>query len=267
MVSIQYSSDLHIDRYPLGVPFETFLQPAAPTLVLAGDICSVWNPLYTRFLSWCSQKWQHIILLAGNHEYMCDTETIHTFEETEQEIRRISLQLGIHFLQGESYRLPGTNIRFVGATLWSAIDPAIWGEIVGNKGDFTQTYQSMQIRVRHTHPSDICALHALHKAYLLSEMATQRKDEQLIVVTHHMPTMELIDTEHRTDRWRTCYASADDDLFLPNLTTWICGHGHRSTTLRASNGLVLRMNARGYASQAARTIDRYNPTATFFVKN
>ena len=245
MVRIQYCSDLHIDRFPEGTPFETFLNPVAPILVIAGDICPAWNPIYEIFLIWCRRNWSHIIIIAGNHEYFCDPGVIHTFEDTEHEIRRITSKLDIQFLQGQSYRVPGTNIRFIGATLWSSIDPAIWTEIVDKKGDYKNTYQSMQIRVRHTHPSDICALHALQKAHLYSELASQSNNEIVIVVTHHMPTMELLEPIYKNERWRSCYSSSDEDLFLQNIKTWICGHGHRATTLRTSSGLLLRMNARG----------------------
>ena len=51
MVQIQYASDLHITDWPKGTAFEAFLTPVAPILVIAGDICSAWNPLYNSFLT------------------------------------------------------------------------------------------------------------------------------------------------------------------------------------------------------------------------
>jgi UDP-2,3-diacylglucosamine pyrophosphatase LpxH len=268
-MQVQYSSDLHINTFPAGTPFETFVRPVAPILVLAGDIGNVSNPLYAQCLAWCSQRWSTVILIAGNHEYFCEPNTMQTMDEIDQTIRRICMQLRIHFLQaGQSVKVPGTNLRFVGATLWSDIDTGIWSEVQATKGEFRNTFQQTPSPlVRATYPSDINALHALHKAQLSSAIAPHSETERLIVVTHHMPTFSLLDAEHATHRFRSCYASKDDDLFAPNIVAWICGHGHRATQQTVPNGPLLCMNARGYPSQVLRIRDRYNPEASLFVKN
>ena len=265
-MQIQYCSDLHIDRFPEGTPFHSYVQPIAPILVIAGDICPVSNPLYGQFLQWCRNHWSTILLIAGNHEYFCYPGEIRTFEETDARIRAICTQLNIYFLQaGQSVRLPGTNLRFVGATLWSAIDQAIWSEIIAKKGEYVQTYQRTNNALRLTIPSDINALHALHRAHLFSAIAPQTKKEILIVVTHHIPTMQLLETKYSSERWRSCYASNDDDLFASNISVWICGHGHRATQYKVKNGPLIVMNARGYAQESIRTTDAYNPTASFLL--
>ena len=267
-MQIQYCSDLHIDKYPVETPFETYVRPAAAILVIAGDICSVSNPLYTQFLQWCKRNWSTIILVAGNHEYYCNPNEIRTFDETDNRIRAICSQLNIYFLQGgQSIRLPGTNLRFVGSTLWSSIDSAIWSDVSAKKVEFLHTYQNCNHSIRTTIPSDINALHALHKAQLFSAIAPKSKNEIIIVVTHHMPTMNLLEAKYVTNDWRTCYASADDDLFTPNITAWICGHGHRATKYKIQNGPILLMNARGYIHDSNRTLDIYNPIETLFIKN
>ena len=266
---IQYASDLHINTYPAGTPFETFVRPAAPILVLAGDICSVSNPLYAEFLTWCKHLWPTIVLIAGNHEYFCEPNEIRTMEETDQIIQTLCWKLGIYFLQGgQSISLPGTKFRFVGATLWSAIDPMIWPEVQAKKREFQATFQRTQNQtIRATIPSDLNSLHAKHRAYLASAFANKTEKEIIIVVTHHMPTTQLLEAQYQTDRWRSCYASEDEDLFVPNITAWICGHGHRATQKVIPLGPLLLMNARGYPDQVLRSHDPYNPEATFFVKN
>lgn len=266
---VQYCSDLHIEHFPQGTPFDTFVNPVAPILVLAGDICPVSNRLYEQFLQWCKTRWSTVVLITGNHEYFCHDGEIRTFDETDAIVRTISNRLGIHFLQaGQSVVAPDTNLRFVGATFWSDIDPAIWFEIEKAKGDFLQTYQNTGFMIRNSRATDLCALHALHKAYLRSALVTQSVNEQLIVVTHHMPTMELLESRYKTHPLRTCYASANDSLCLPNVAAWICGHGHRATTMKVhKHGPTFCMNARGYPSQIDRVTDIYNPDAAFIVKN
>jgi 3',5'-cyclic AMP phosphodiesterase CpdA len=262
-MNIQYASDLHINDWP-GASFESFLTPVAPIVVIAGDICSAWDPLYDRFLSWISRNWHTVILIAGNHEYYCEPGQPRTIEQTDCHIASLVQKYGnIVFLQnGASYARHG--IRFVGATLWSAITPAIWSEIADTKGDHKAIYTQSGLGIRPAHPADICALHASQKSYLRSACVPQ-SDETLIVVTHHIPTTLLLDEAHRNGRWRSCYASNDEDLFASNIAAWICGHGHRATQLKIPGGPLLLMNARGYNrnSEKNRTTDVYQPNSYF----
>ena len=266
MIEIQYASDLHIDVFPNNTSFPTFLQPLSPILVLAGDIASAWNPIYKDFLEWCSNQWEHVIVITGNHEYYCNDGLIHTLEQTDNHIRDICNKLNnVIFLQGgQSYMYK--TIRFVGATLWSDIDPSIW-ENISTKGDFAMTYVTSQNRVRKTQPSDICALHSLHRSNIASALVSHIPNEKIIVITHHMPSMELLQTQYRTHPRKTCYASSDEDLFVPSIMGWICGHGHRATIQKLPKGPVLFMNARGYNidRDLQRDVDVYDPVAHFFL--
>jgi len=153
----------------------------------------------------------------------------------------------------------GTNLRVIGATLWSAVDPCLHEE-VKSKGDYTATYTDTPVGVRKTTPMDICALHALHKAFLQSSLASY-PTERLILMTHHLPTLALVDEGHRGHRWNSCYASADDDLFQhANLALVVCGHSHRSVQMRLPTGALAVMNTRGYRSEGGAT--GYSPRAT-----
>ena len=261
MVQIQYASDLHITDWPKGTAFEAFLTPVAPILVIAGDICSAWNPLYNSFLTWCSRHWHIVIFITGNHEYYPLAGTPHTMEQTDNYIRSLTLPNTIFLQAGQSYIVPGTYLRFVGATLWSAVDPAIWDEFADKKGDFKHTFVSTPMGLRNTHPSDTSALHALHKAYLTSAISPLHARETLIVVTHHMPTLNLLEPRFRGERWHSCYASSDDELIASNVKVWICGHSHRATQWRAPSGTLCLMNARGYNTpgEQHRTEDLYHP--------
>jgi len=270
MVRIQYASDLHINDWPEGTPFKTFLIPNAPILVIAGDICEVRSILYNKFLLWCSQNWYYVILITGNHEYYWDHDAHPTMKQLSiDDIDTFIPLMGIPnviFLQcGTSFKLPGTNIRFVGSTLWSAIDPMIYDEIAAVKGDYNATYTSTHQGIRKTTPADISALHALHKSYLESALAPQSSNEILIVVTHHMPSKQLLEPHYRDERWNSCYASNDDDLIRSNVKVWICGHSHRATQWKAPSGTLVLMNARGYnrPEEQQRIEDMYNPSAYF----
>ena len=264
MLQIQYASDLHIDDFPKGTPFGSFITPVAPVLVLAGDIGSAWNPLYAHFIAWCSRNWHLTILITGNHEYY-DKTARRTVDETDAEINRLTHRFSnVVFLQnGSSYVIPRTHIRFVGATLWSAIDPAIWDEVAKSKGDFLHVYTNVSGWIRNNHPSDSAARHALHRTYLASALAPRFNDETLIVVTHYMPSWELLESHFRGEKYCTCYASHDDDLLIPGIKAWICGHSHKATRWQAPGGPMVLMNARGYnrTDELQRMSDIYSPHA------
>ena len=267
MLEIQYASDLHIDNYPSNTPFSTFLTPTAPVLILAGDICSAWNPLYKECIEWCSKYWKLIIIISGNHEYYCNDGKIHTLEQTDNQIRDICNQTkNTIFLQsGQSFLYK--SVRFIGATLWSDIDPSIWDEVEEKKGDFHMTYVKSQNRIRKTHPSDISALYALHKARISTGLTLHNPNEKIVVITHHIPTTKLLESRYKTHPWNSCYASNTEELFGFPIVGWICGHAHRSTRLQTPQGTMLFMNARGYNTEKEqnRNVDIYNPKATFFI--
>lgn len=269
MVRIQYASDIHIDGWPIGTSFLTFLTPVAPILVLAGDVCSVWHPLYKPFLNWCSRHWAYVFVLAGNHEYhaVSDTEK-QTMQQTDATIFEICSSLGnvIYLQGGASYVIPGTRLRFVGATLWSDVDAALWEEARTKKGDCRRISIDTQRGPRQVLPADFCAIHAAHRAALARAIGSRFPDERLIIVTHHMPTRQLLEPHFRGEKWSSFYASDDEDLIGPWVAAWICGHGHRGTKL-PMKGTTLLMNARGYnrPEDCGRSTDLYRPDIVFEV--
>jgi hypothetical protein len=267
MVHIQYASDLHVDDFPKGTPFASFLTPVAPILVLAGDIANVWDPIFSNFIAWCSNNWYLVLFIAGNHEYYDKSGARHSMEQAEVELRAVAARFpNVVYLQnGASYVIPGTHIRFVGATLWSDVDPAIWAQIAGRKGDFRHIYVQSGLHVRQQHPADAVARHALHKLQLFRALAPWWPDETLIVITHHMPTWELLEEHYKGEALCSCYASHDDDLLVPSIFAWICGHSHRAAHWQAPrSGPLCVMNARGYnrPEEQLRTQDKYSPHAT-----
>lgn len=261
---IQYASDLHIDEWPITTNFCTFLTPNAPFLVLAGDICSAWAPQYTTFLAWCSRLWHSVFIVTGNHEY--HNSEGKTLADTDNHIHNTCLKFkNIIFLQaGASYKVPGTDIRIVGATFWSNIDAKMWNRAAEKKSDYKKIYINTGGVTRPITPGEITAIHRWHSDALRAALVPTYPEEKLVVITHHMPSKTLLEPEYRGEEWHSFYASDADYLFNPFIKLWICGHSHRATTLKAPRGPLLVMNARGYNRdhELARTVDIYNPRIT-----
>jgi hypothetical protein len=265
MVQIQYASDLHIDGWPAKTSYFHFITPTAPILVLAGDVCDAFDQRFEDFLRWCSFNWFLVIFVSGNHEY----HGTHTMAEVDAHIAHLcftKFKNVVYLQNGASYTIPGTALRFVGATLWSAIDPSLWVEAAKSKGDCKHIQTAKGVRAT---PADFTSLHAFHRTMLRSACAPHVPHETLIVVTHHMPSLDLLEPHFRGEKWSSFYASDDTDLFAPNIKAWICGHGHRAITLRPRSGVgpTLCMNARGYnrPEDVGRHTDVYNPKALIHV--
>jgi len=267
-LGVQYASDLHLDHFPITTSFSTFLTPAAPILILAGDVASAWSQVYIEFLYWCSDQWKHVILITGNHEYFCDKNMPHSRKETDAHIQKMCCFLpNVHFLQGgQSYIIPNTNLVFIGATLYSDIDPAIHDEILV-KGDFRKTYTEANDKLKLTTPRDLIAIHKRHRQAVADAIRAVPRDYKIVVVTHYLPTERLLEPIYQGEAWRSCYASKLDYLIRLPVNVWICGHGHRGTHLKTKNGVLLAMNARGYnkRNELERKVDLYHPNVGFIL--
>jgi Calcineurin-like phosphoesterase len=258
---IQYASDLHLDHFLNGTPvdFTQFLMPSAPILVLAGDVASAWNPIYHACLIWCSYMWDRVILVAGNHEYHCDPSCPKTRPDTDRHIQRLcSMHRNVHYLQnGAAFYLPGTKLVFLGTTLYSAIDPAIYDQI-RKKSDYCHSYTNQLVLAT---PAYFTRLHRQQVQSLSNAIRAVPRGYKAIVVSHYMPTEQLLEPEYRQEEWRSCYASPTDALIRPPVCLWICGHSHRQVLYTTPKGIQMAMNARGYNKphELERTQDVYSP--------
>ena len=189
------------------------------------------------------------------------------------------MRRNLHFLQhGASFKLPGTKYIFLGTTLYSDINPAIHNDIV-NKSDFRNSYvldQSIQPisttskpPLRFTSPADLTRLHHKHKQALGNAIRAIPRGYKAIVVTHYMPTENLLEPEYKTDAWRSCYASPLESMIRFPVHLWICGHSHRQAHYATPRGIQLAMNARGYnkPTELERTQDVYSPYARVQLTN
>lgn len=72
VVRLQCASDLHSEFFRDGATFaDSIVTPAAPILILAGDIGVPATGLaeYTAFIHRLASRFQHVLVIAGNHEF------------------------------------------------------------------------------------------------------------------------------------------------------------------------------------------------------
>jgi len=119
---IQYLSDIHLEFYRSHVLVSSKVIPVAPILVLAGDVGYPFQDSYRLFLESMSQRFEHVILIHGNHEYYHRKKTMNEIiQQTQYVCHRFP---NVHFLHNDHVDLEvaGKMHRFLGSVLWSKLD-------------------------------------------------------------------------------------------------------------------------------------------------
>lgn len=231
---IQIASDLHIEYKNNEVPDPLdYITPVAPNLVLAGDIGTFYK--YEQlfgFLSKISPMFTHIIYVLGNHEYYRPRDEV--FEPlTMGDIKKLAnrIQSEIHNL----WILDNSTVRIgdywiIGTTLWSDIKVNLPKNIVKIHGMTTEIYRSKFMNsVR----------------FINDEIEKcEKRGLKAIVVTHYLPSFNILPIEKRNQRYISLYTSNLDRMIKYPIHTWIGGHIHSNFNTMI-NGVRLISNQRG----------------------
>lgn len=208
---IQILSDIHLELRK--TPFN--VTPTAPHLALLGDIGNPMSPTYREFLLDLSGRFEHIFIVAGNHEFYhndyhqaCDRigEICHT-------------QSNLHFLNRQKLTLHGFEI--LGATLWSRIDTPFSGEIFRRLNDFRLIcYQGQPLSLENYQ-----LLHEQDLKFLNTELC-QPSARKKIVFTHHAPLDHTGNPQYHNSPLSSAFVNRLDDAYFENVALWGFGHTH-----------------------------------------
>lgn len=289
MIKIQYVSDIHLETHhnTSKTIFEKILKPSAPYLALCGDIGYPGAQLYEPFLKYCSESFEQVFYIAGNHEYYNDSRAIKYLKTkqfieksvSEEELRRLSAKVpretpesrntkireicsqfpNVHFLDKEIYQIPNTNIIIVGCTLWSRLDmdPYMYSRF----NDFNMICIDKDTILTPKVYAKWFEEHLDFIAKTIPELHTKSPDTKIIVLTHHCPTYEIITDKYRLNDMNNMNSFfANDDLITPfgkNVKLWLCGHTHGCKSINIE-GTIVATNTFGYEWE---TIDGFKPDA------
>lgn len=250
---IQYASDLHLEMSG-PVAFGALLRPVAPVLVLAGDVGRPDRPGYLEMLRWAARSWDHVVVVAGNHELYnsCDARRwryksageIQTAEERLEGCAMAAQAAGanVHFLERQRVDIHGW--AFLGCTLWSEVAE-------GSEAATINDYRLIAVSPdKPVTPADTTAWHRRDRAWLQEALAVCAEEEQpVVVVTHHLPSYELIAARYADSPLNSAFASECDDLIRPPVRGWIAGHTHVGTTRIMGGDIQVGVNPRGYLGE------------------
>jgi len=232
-LKIQFFSDVHTECYSgkeaKFLKLTKKIQPIGDILILAGDIGRVDHIYYRRFLQIISQKFQgkHVFLISGNHEYY-HGESSDSYKDyidhVHNNIRKIVSEFtNIIFLQNEIFDIPETDICVFGSTMWSDIFP--------NQEDFIS---------KHVRDYEYIPEFTTKKCRELNKFAVEslvnvlklNYNKKFLIVTHHLPSFDLIETSKRFDsfyqNFNSAYATKIDSTIVQNhnILKWFAGHTH-----------------------------------------
>ena len=240
-MKLQIASDLHLE-FPKNREWleANPLIPKGDILILAGDIvCGRSIEKAQPFYQQISQNFPFIISSMGNHEFYHGTID-DAYPEFSQKISQNHLKLN-----NSVYIMD--EVKFIVTVLWSFIpDDKI--DIVNKRvNDYKLISKSNDEGVKI--PIKIEDTNNLfdQSVKFIKEELKRPYEGKIVVLTHHLPSMDILPPELVESNIRNAYASDLNDLILsnPNIQAWICGHSHSSDISKVGNTTIVR-NPLGY---------------------
>ncbi len=252
-------SDLHLE-FDDHKPIEF---PTADVLVLAGDVLvaedlrrftrqdvtppheqqrGVSAQRYRQFLDQVTQRYAHVVWVAGNHEFYHGK-----FNQVLQTLHDEAAQYtNLYFL--EDSWVDVEDVRFLGGTLWTDCnnhDPVTMMTLQYGMNDYRVVVndEAGYTKLRPTH--------TLQRHVKTKQFIKQNLAPKTVVVTHHAPSPQSIAPEYQTEHHLNGgYASDLTELIQdnPQIAYWCHGHMHHTLDYAVGETRVL-CNPRGYPHQ------------------
>lgn len=236
-MKIRYFSDVHLEFIKPN-KIEEFIKQIPSGMdeicILAGDIGNPYQNNYKTFMEFINENFKKTFVISGNHEYYNTTKTI---EETNDFLENFFQQFdNIRFLNN-GYEIYN-DYCFVGTTLWS--------KIVNPNYEINDVYSIPQFNYIQYNK-----LNGLSVEFLED---TLQKNENCIVITHHLPSSSLIDKKYKSremrpyNQWFYCDM---DDFIQRNkdkIKCWIYGHTHTPSNA-IINEIPFLCNPIGYPNE------------------
>jgi predicted phosphodiesterase len=232
-MKIQYISDIHLE-FLSSIPK---IDQIGDVLVLAGDIGHPFSDIYKDFLIDMNKKFKKVFLITGNHEFYFIEKDRRTMEEIDDKIKYIINENNLNNITylDDSYE-DYEGVRFCGATLWTKI---INKQYINNDFKFIK---DMSIEFRNE---------LFNNSYEFINGVINNSNLPIIIITHHLPSYDLINQVYRTNEFENftqCYASDCSKLFKDPIKIWIFGHTHKECDTEI-NGIKFLCNPIGYPNE------------------
>jgi predicted phosphodiesterase len=260
-LKIQIASDIHAEFWCKKKIFN-FIKPSAPILALLGDVCCTGSDddfeTYRRFVSEQLPYYQHIILVAGNHEYYYNPPTKNikatkdnTIDACDKKIKLFcKTSPKLHYLNNSTMTLNVNKKKYmlIGSVLWSWIPKEYRSSVQDTMNDYKYIYVTdpKSLNIRNITSDDVAEFHLKNVRYIKSQISKSKKiGAKAIILTHHKPYLSKTYDPSTLD---CAYESDLTDLFKPPVLAWCYGHTHvkDNTVIK---GVKIISNPKGYPRQ------------------
>jgi len=219
-MKIRYFSDLHTEFMNWEGGIEPYLykricEPMSDDIcVCAGDMGNPFGYNYHVLMKHLSRSFKKTFVIPGNHEYYQKDKTI---EEVNGYLEAYFHQYhNISFLNNRCERYQ--SYLFIGTVLWSKVmDPTHYINDTSKIPALTVSlYNEMNVAC----------------VKFLEETMNNEQSDKCIIITHHMPSKQLIHEKYNTpdmepyQQWFYCEMNDFINTHKDKIKAWIYGHTH-----------------------------------------
>lgn len=231
-MKLRYLSDIHLEFIQpekLNNLIKNIVPKKDEICILAGDIGNPYQENYKKFMDFINDNFKKTFVIAGNHEYYNNDKTIdQTNEYLVEFFRKYS---NISFLNNTSENYLGYN--FIGTTLWT--------KVTNTKYKINDVYSILNFSCKdYNDQHNKCV-----------DFLSKNIKENIIVITHHVPSKKLIDKKYMTNDYNEWFYCDMDELIednKDNIKCWIYGHTHTPSIKRIQE-IPFLCNPIGYPNE------------------
>lgn len=224
-MKITIVSDLHLECYSENHDPPSFGR--GEMLILAGDILRAkdlknkgkLNSFYRTFLKECSDNFEKILYVMGNHERYS-----YNWKSAPIKIEE-ALPKNFKLLENDTVKIGDWN--FIGFTFWSDFRN-------GNPLDMLEASVQLndyrQIRIgnnyRKLRPEDTYRTNLQSRQYLKDKL--ELLTDNIFVISHHSPSYRSVPPKFKFSSVNSAYCNDMDEFIInhPQIKYWVHGHTH-----------------------------------------
>lgn len=227
-MQLQFCSDLHLENQPW-----LKLISKCNNLALCGDIGHINSKKYRNYIEYCSELFQNVFVILGNHEYYKTGIVTPQFQHLSNVYVLNNNCVYLDKYDNVSYhKNKNSKIKIIGSTLWTPVNDNI---SIPNKD--CKWIPGLTLKI-------IRYLNVLAKNYIIKEL---NENINTILLTHH-PIHNIIDPKYKNEdpiNITAFHNNLPQIINNSNLKVAINGHTHYNIDT-IINGTRLISNQRGH---------------------
>ena len=198
-----------------------------------------------------SKQYKNVFILSGNHEFY-QREKQRSILRVSEQIQSVCNQFtNVHYLNNKKFDVPDTNIRLIGSTLWTKMDSQMERDLALHyMNDYRCIYTDIKItKSMLISPFYTSELNRINVEFISQQINVAKKEnKRIIVLSHHLPSHDLIPPQYKNDPLNCAFANHLDHLLCNPIVAWLCGHTHNAIQ-KTINGVYCAVNPIGYAEE------------------